>query len=146
VRRAWLDEACVGSPGLRAAVEAILRADSEAGGVLDNATGAAVEDLLRRIEDDRMQPVRVDPRTAADPEDVLRRLLQQGYGSAEESEDGGLLPGTLLVNRYRIGTSSVEAAWEWSACWPYPPSRPTGRLQPSRQRPMVSSNETRLAA
>lgn len=101
-RRAWLDEACAGDPGLRADVEAILRADAETGGLLDNATGAPVEELLRRIEDDRMKTIRMDPRSAADPEGVLRRLLQQGYGSAEESEDGGLLPGTLLVNRYRI--------------------------------------------
>jgi predicted Ser/Thr protein kinase len=101
-RRTWLDEACAGDPGLRADVDMILRADAEAGGVLDAATGAAVEDLLRKIEDSRMRTVGLDSRTAPDAEDHLRRLLQRGFASAEESEDGGLLPGTLLANRYRI--------------------------------------------
>jgi serine/threonine-protein kinase len=33
---------------------------------------------------------------------VLRRLLRQGTASAEDSEERGLLPGTVLANRYRV--------------------------------------------
>jgi eukaryotic-like serine/threonine-protein kinase len=100
-RRAWLDEACAGDPDLRADVEEILRADAEEGGLLDGATGAAVEDLLRKIEESRVPTVGMDPRTATHLEGVLRRLLRQGH-AADESEEGGLLPGTVLANRYRI--------------------------------------------
>src|SRR4030095_12772001 len=77
-RRAWLDEACAGDPDLRADVEEILRADAEEGGLLDGATGAAVEDLLRKIEESRVPTVGMDPRTATHREGVLRRALRQG--------------------------------------------------------------------
>jgi serine/threonine-protein kinase len=99
-RRAWLDEACSGDPELRADLEQILSADAEAARVLDSAPGAAVEDLLREIANER-PTLRATPGSPVNLDEAPPRLMRSGW-SADGSDDGGLLPGTVLAHRYRI--------------------------------------------
>jgi serine/threonine-protein kinase len=97
-RKAWLEEAC-GDAALRGDIEMLLRADAEAGGILDRGNDAAIEELLRTLDASQTAIVEGDPTAANDLERALRRLMQPGR--ADEPLDG-LFPGTVLANRYRI--------------------------------------------
>jgi eukaryotic-like serine/threonine-protein kinase len=75
-RRVWLDAACADQPVMRAAVERLLVADAQAGGILDTSPDALL--------------------TFADVHDT-----PHDFGS--ETEGGGrFLPGVILSGRYRV--------------------------------------------
>jgi len=100
-RAAWLDEACADDAELRADVEAVLRADARAGGVLEAPTGALLEELLREVERE-YGPMLTPPPAAIDTERVLSRVLE-GRGFPRAGEEGHrLLPGSVVAGRYRI--------------------------------------------
>ncbi|HSK18561.1 MAG TPA: protein kinase [Longimicrobiales bacterium] len=85
-RAAFLESACAGEPQLRAAVEALLRADGEAGEFLETPAAVRAGELLRAGE----APLDADPTHAADagardgerigPFRIVRELAAGGMG------------------------------------------------------------------
>jgi serine/threonine protein kinase/tetratricopeptide (TPR) repeat protein len=85
-RSALLDESCVGDPGLRAEVEAVLAADAQAGGFLVTPAGDYAPDLLAdAVEEEEGEPDLSGHQMG--PYRLLREIGGGGMGTVYEAED-----------------------------------------------------------
>jgi serine/threonine protein kinase/Flp pilus assembly protein TadD len=106
-RAAYLEQACAGNPGLRAAVEALLRANVGASGFLEHSAPALVATAL--------EPITERPGTVIGPYKLLEHIGEGGFGVVFLAEQQEPLRRQVALKVLKPGMDSPQVVARFEA-------------------------------